>query len=566
MKRFAILLKAKTIGWSFIFALLLSLFSPLAVANDRQQTLVLIGGALTTCSSMSEKNCLADSVPKGKKTNLYQFSKTAIKQIERNWPSDNQHNKVQTIRALNQLASVQSASISKRDLLWLWRDFNDEQLSGLSDQEYHFVIDMLEQPVTDKQEKRVKETVAVASNIEPASNEIVNFIAASTKVKTTTPHLLAITASSRDPYEAADFYEGLLTLDGITSEWLPLTPALAKAVAKNRCDLLAQFREQEMAVFNREHIYPDRIQAEHALCEKGAEHLVAIIEASTGVMFNGGDQSLTRQVLFDEQGHPYLWTTALQNRPVLIGTSAGTALQSGGRNSQGAVPMISNGTSLSALRFGAYGTDAPSERIANANGASLNQDSLTYQALGGLGSFNYGVLDTHFSERNRTARLATLLKATNQTHGFGIDETTALVVITSPSSQLMTVVGKHGVVHLTQRTDQSVGYSYWPAGAVIMPTATGFALSQRSIDNALSPIAIPALPSVRFNDLLTEGKLRSLTQAMCLTAANAAQGQQNEFLIDLKATPETAYHRLNSGKFGCAIEKLTVEFSSPTSR
>ena len=293
---------------------------------------------------------------------------------------------------------------------------------------------------------------------------------------------------------------------------------------------------------------------------------MSLITASTGVMFNGGDQSLTRQVMFDDQGRPYPWTTALQNRPVLIGTSAGTAVQSGGSNSQGAVPMISNGTSLSALRFGAHGTDAPSERVANANGASLNQDSLTYQALGGLGSFNYGVLDTHFSERNRTARLATLLAATGQAHGFGVDETTALVLIRSADTQLFTVVGKHGVVYLNQTKEQALTYSYWPAGSVLDISNNGFSLSERSIASALAAINIPALPKQRFAGILQDSKLRSLTQAMCLTGAQAAQAQQDEFLVDLTASTNTGYYRLNSDKFGCAIEKLPVEFSSPISQ
>ena len=546
-------------GYCFVISLLLASLSPHLSASNRDQTLVLIGGALTTCSSMSEQNCLADTALTGKKSNSYQFTNTAIKQIEHRWPSDNQQHKAQVLSTLNHLAGNHAAKMSKRDLLWHWRDMNDELLSSLTDQEYHFVLDMLEQPVVDQQGNRIKESVVAANNSEPAANEIVNFIAASSKVKAATPHLIAITASSRDPYESADFYEGLLTLDGVRSEWLPLTPALAKALSQNRCDLLQQFREQDMGVFNREHIYPDRIQAERTLCEKGTEHLVTMIASSTGVMLNGGDQSLTRKIIFNEQGQPYPWTQALLNRPVLIGTSAGTAVQSGGKNAQGSVPMISNGSSLSALRDGAKAMAAPSARD-----LEQHAEQLTYQPMGGLGSFDYGVLDTHFSERNRTARLATLLTATNQRHGFGVDETTALVVIISPSSQLMTVVGKHGVVYLQPRSQHVVEYAYWPAGAVIDVTENGFALSQRSIKGALTPIAIPALPAQRFNELLNDGKLRSLTQAMCLTGGKSAQGQQNEFLIDLKATPDTAYYRLNSGKFGCAIEKLTVEFSTPT--
>ena len=91
-------------------------------------------------------------------------------------------------------------------------------------------------------------------------------------------------------------------------------------------------------------------------------------------------------------------------------------------------------------------------------------------------------------------------------------------------------------------------------------------MSERSIASALAAINIPALPKQRFAGILQDSKLRSLTQAMCLTGAQAAQAQQDEFLVDLTASTNTGYYRLNSDKFGCAIEKLTVEFSSPISQ
>jgi len=79
-------------------------------------------------------------------------------------------------------------------------------------------------------------------------------------------------------------------------------------------------------------------------------------------MLNGGDQSLTRKVMYDDNGKPYPWTQAIRTRPLLIGTSAGTAIQSGGENQAGKVAMITNGTSLSALREGAHALAAPRDR------------------------------------------------------------------------------------------------------------------------------------------------------------------------------------------------------------
>ena len=47
-------------------------------------------------------------------------------------------------------------------------------------------------------------------------------------------------------------------------------------------------------------------------------------------------------------------------------------------------------------------------------------------ARGGLGFFNYGVLDSHFSRRTREGRLVRATKESGMDYGFGIDETLRL--------------------------------------------------------------------------------------------------------------------------------------------
>ena len=373
------------------FYSILIAFSLQLNAKEPSQTLVLVGGALTTCASLSPKNCEKNTQISGKTHNVFALSHTKISQIKQQWPSENSQAKNNTIKNLATMQAKSSPTLSKKELLWLWRDIDSKQLNSLSDQEYNFVIDMLEVAQIKSDNKRLKEQVNTALNSESAATEILQFISGSLKVNDTNPSMLAITASSRDPYESADFYEGLLSFPNVNSQWLALTPALAKAITTNKCDDLTTLRHSEMGLYQREHIYPDRTQAEYQLCKKGTDALVELIKNSTGVMFNGGDQSLTRKVLFDENNQPYPWTKALQSRLVIVGTSAGTAVQSGGQAHAGNVVMITNGTSLSALKEGAQAIDAPSERS--------NSDSLTYNRFGGLGTFSYGVLDTHFSER-----------------------------------------------------------------------------------------------------------------------------------------------------------------------
>ncbi|GAA66262.1 hypothetical protein [Pseudoalteromonas sp. BSi20429] len=516
-----------------------------AVAQEQNQTLILVGSELTTCTSAKLNNCQKETAIDGKSHNLYAVSNAQIKNITQHWPNNNVEAKTAVLKTLKTLLGKSSNSVSKTDLLWLWRDINNQQLESLTQQEYNFVFDMLEVPLLDKNAERLKEQVNTDFNIEVATNSILQFVSGSLKVNNVKPTMLAITASSRDPYESADVAQSLLAQSNINTQWLALTPALAKAITSNSCDELPALRNTLMNVYNREAIYPEYTKAEYALCKSGTNALVSLIKNSTGVMFNSGNAALTHKVLFDQNNNPYPWTQALQTRPVIVGEGAGAAIQSK------VTGMLTNTTSLEALRKNENNTNA-----------------------GGLGSFNFGVLDTQFSEQNRTFRLAAALNKnevkktkTEIQHGFGIDENTALVVIKSPEGSLITVIGKSGVVHLAnqgkaQPESKSYSYSYWPTSSVIEITNNTFTLSKRTIDEALPAIKIPPLPVQRFGSILTNSKLRSLTQAMCLSQEQSAVAQQDEFIISLTATSDTQYHRVNAKEFGCALSNLELAIKS----
>ncbi|MGO3423006.1 MAG: cyanophycinase [Pseudoalteromonas distincta] len=520
-------------------------FSINAVAQEQSQTLILVGSELTTCTSAKLNNCQKEAVIDGKSHNLYTLSSSQIKNIAQHWPTNNVEAKTAVLKTLKTIQSKSSNSVSKTDLLWQWRDINNQQLESLTQQEYNFVFDMLEVPLLNKNGERLKEQVNTDFNNEVATNNILQFVSGSLKVNNAKPTMLAITASSRDPYESADVAQSLLAQSNINTQWLALTPALAKAITSNSCDELPALRNTLMNVYNREVIYPDRTKAEYALCKNGTNALVSLIKNSTGVMFNSGNAALTHKVLFDQNNNPYPWTQALQTRPVIVGEGAGAAIQSK------VTGMLTNTTSLEALRKSENNTNA-----------------------GGLGSFNFGVLDTQFSEQDRTFRLAAALNKnevkstkTEIRHGFGIDENTALVVIKSPEGSLITVIGKSGVVHLAnqgkaQPESKSYSYSYWPTSSVIEITNNTFTLSARTIDEALPAIKIPPLPVQRFGSILTNSKLRSLTQAMCLSQEQSAVAQQDEFIISLTATSDTQYHRINAKEFGCALSNLELAIKS----
>jgi len=159
--------------------------------------------------------------------------------------------------------------------------------------------------------------------------------------------------------------------------------------------------------------------------------LVSKINSMDGFFVGGGDQSRILKCFFSGTSSrtdtPIM--TALRNRynagAVVSGTSAGTAIQA-------AIPMITGGESYYALKSGSYTT--------------ISGDNLAYDPLGGYGFFNYGTLDTHFSERGRQGRIVRLAWDQVKSMAYGVDENTALVVTNvDTTSANMEVLGQGGV-------------------------------------------------------------------------------------------------------------------------
>ena len=250
------------------------------------------------------------------------------------------------------------------------------------------------------------------------------------------PIIAISAASSRDPYEALDFYRGVFEQAGAEVVWLPLDAAVRNAQANNDCEQLSDWQERILGSFDRARIYPALYAQQQFFCrnpQAGPE----LIDQVDGVFLNGGDQWLTFQAFQNENGEATstlarLLTRLKQNEIVLGGTSAGTAVQSGGA-------MITNGSNVSALLNGGQNRPPPRAGCQPATlesqagqgaycDAGLEPGSLTWRAEGGLGSLPNITLDTHFSERLRQFRLIQLLAQSGGGTGLGVDETTAVEV------------------------------------------------------------------------------------------------------------------------------------------
>lgn len=146
----------------------------------------------------------------------------------------------------------------------------------------------------------------------------------------------------------------------------------------------------DLGVAARKHLHLD------SRADANNPELVAEIEQADGIFMTGGDQkrlvAIIGGTLADEAMHRAL----IERGAVIAGTSAGASAMSN--------HMLADGK-----------TDLHPEKGAVHLGA-------------GLGLINRVVIDQHFSQRHRLARLLTIVASNPHLLGIGIDEDTALIV------------------------------------------------------------------------------------------------------------------------------------------
>lgn len=448
-------------------------YEDFGVESDTRFDLMLAGGGLKTCSSMSTKNCTKKSFFDQSKTELlYQVTANSRKKLRETQPyTDLSDKNLLHINAVieDMYSSFEGETFTRRRLAdALKRHGHYNWYRDLSDPLYYALMDSLEAPQFNAQGDRLKEKTSLVHNRNRDSEDIYRaFVAqASLRVKNTgsKPILAVVTASSRDPFEAADFYESVFNDAGAEVVWLPLDIVYQHARQKQLegqkgCDELEKIR-QSFLRFHRESVYPDRAKKQRTFCHN-PQRMLNAIQSVQGIFFNGGDQSLTLAALKTPDGIDSPELTLIKQRMheghlIVGGTSAGTAVQAGGAKGNRPVPMLTNGHSDMAMKRGAFATPAPSQRCAEGHTCEtgLYGSDLTYNATGGTGLFTLGLLDTHFSERDREIRLSVFTDISGQELAFGVDEATALFVRnarTKADDVAMSVLGQGGVFIVDRR-------------------------------------------------------------------------------------------------------------------
>jgi len=381
------------------------------------------------------------------------------------------------------------------------------------------------------------------------------------------PKIGIVTASAENPFNDRDiFYYAFKSL-GADVVWLPIEGGLRQAIDQQLCEFAPIFyadyanRGSLRDYSHMDLLYPDLAAQQITFCKNNASALNQELIKLDGIFFAGGNQTRHLESFITKQSINSVQSSSEQLRLlqkqyadghlVVAGSSAGDAVQSGGQWRGRSVPMIGGGDSVRVLRHGYRQIDGPEPEEPSAKGS--------FAKNGGLGFFRFGVLDSHFSQRAREARLVRLVADSGVDYGFGVDENTALVVHASAAdgSHHMRVVGAGGVfiVDARQAKPQSeklaafkienIVIHYLNQGDVLTMTQAGDLQVQLANDSKKSsqPVMNKVITAERVQD---SGSLRfvKLIQKMGEEGADKAIGftglEQNKKASDTSNAPDFA--------------------------
>jgi len=458
-----------------------------------QAQLMLAGGSLPVCSSMSPEQCadLPEWPTDALRAHAFRVNADNLERWQNSLDTGAQTASgwIDLLQQIGETEALSRRELTRRIQAARGANLSGQQLLDQSDaRAWSQLLDHLQEPVVDQ-----REHVRLDDSKRRESVEIFRaFVAMAAERNGRERPLIAVsTASSRDPYDALEFYLQVFAQAGADVVWLPLDGAVRAARDAGQCNQLGKHQAAVLGSWERARVYPDLYAEQTNFCRQ-PEAGSALMRQIDGLFLNGGDQSLTLQAFLTPDGHSTPEHELLIQRLhagdlVLGGTSAGAAVQSG-------PVMISNGSSTRALLDGAVERSPPPASCDRAGNcpAGLGGDSLTFRR-GGLGSFEAGIVDTHFSERWRQFRLLQLLTQTGTGLGLGVDETTAVIaeqVFSSEQRPKLTTVGAGSawlidlgqiVVHdvIPLRLDQAMLHRM-PNGARLIVNGTDKDSAQRN--------------------------------------------------------------------------------------
>lgn len=521
---------------------------------------MLVGGSMNTCSSMSPRRCENTHWIDPATMRITTYVALTTENLERlaaheSW---SQHNELQRqlMRALRATARSNGTHLELSELSGRLRNGYPTLWRELDNAQWRLVRDILQKAEAPEQAEISRPELSVQPEGAALFETFARRIQAIAERQDQEARVLVVTASGMDSFDAVDFYLNTFRAFGIDAQWLPIDAALGAVLsnasfddsdARTRaCEQLDEVRAQVQGTHERARVYPWLAEQQQQVC-KDPDTLLALIQSAQGMFINGGDQSLTRQAFIHTDGTPFPWLREIQRRVhagtfIAGGTSAGTAVMT-------QAPMITNGTSLQALKEGAVAMPGPPPFDCERNDTcapAQNADSLTYRAEGGIGLFPFGLLDTHFSERGRHGRFTVLQASTGTPMAVGVDETTALLVDTRSGD--FQVQGAHGVVLLEQAGAEAEGFharkSYLRHGSSGRFAENG-ALASLHFSPAAHPDTAFATPGR--GELLRDRTLLGALNQCTGGSTTLFSGQHEGFVLQLNADALTSLAHIDGG-------------------
>jgi cyanophycinase len=184
------------------------------------------------------------------------------------------------------------------------------------------------------------------------------------------------------------------------------------------------------------------------------------------VFFAGGDQDRLTSLLLTARGRDTPFEAALKarlanGRVIVAGYSAGAAVFSD--------PMIGSGTS-----FGALGMPPSTDPTCESGGDAI----CVAPGLGFVAASDNVIVDQHFAERGRFARLVRALALTNQKTGWGVSANGAFYVdldsrtaevVGNPGDATVTIIGREGA----RKNHEQAGPPFLGDGYTVSVLGTG---------------------------------------------------------------------------------------------
>lgn len=554
-------------------------------AEFEHYQLLLAGGALKTCSTLSSSNCRdltkalkqhQLSINQFKTEEIYRLSELQLDQLRRSdyWQSDDPELGEKLFALLSQIKRQHGSIMSNDEFVeafkvtevrWGQSDFASK-LNGkslyktLSDHNWYLMLDYLQHRQSYQQQRKTEQVILSDSKHAATIQIFTSFVKLADRVRKkklsasasvdssltaqkSKPLIVFLTSSSRDPFDAVDFYLQVLSQAGADAKWLPIDPAVLYSIEHQQCKQLHHNRARILGTVRREEIYPELDQYQQNLCNN-PEVLLNLVKKADGLFINGGDQSLSLKALrrwdsSEDSSLLKLIRTKVKADDLIVGgTSAGAAVQSGGELFGQLQPMITNGDSYQALKRGTFDSKPPKVGCDKDNSCGgLEANDVTYRSSGGLGLIAAGIIDTHFSERGRQGRLIQLALDTSSPFAFGVDETSALLVGENEQSLFYKSIGENGVwmfdlrkAHITKQNEKKqvrgvIAHYLSHDDRMVIDKATGE--TEVLLAKEKHPFA-KAQSKLIEQDILYRDRFRALANALALSKRTQAIGWSHQ--------------------------------------